>query len=110
MDLDNYNRNANEGLHLPSIAGSWMNIVYGFGGLRSDGEKLALSPTLVNEWRRLRFHLSYQGSRFRVEVNKETVTVTLQSVQAFCMNIYGKSYKICEEGISIQYEDRHMED
>jgi maltose phosphorylase len=87
-----------------------MNIVYGFGGLRSDGEKLALSPTLVNEWSRLCFHLSYQGSRFRVEVNKETVTVTLQRGQEFCMNIYGKPYKISKEGIRIPYEDRHVED
>jgi maltose phosphorylase len=110
MDLDNYNRNADEGLHLPSIAGSWMNIVYGFGGLQSDGKKLALSPSLVDEWSRLCFHLSYQGSKFRVEVNKEFVTVTLQSGQEFSMNIYGQSYKICEEGIRIPYENRHLED
>ena len=40
LDLDNYNRNTNQGIHTTSIAAAWMNIVYGFGGLRTDGEKL----------------------------------------------------------------------
>ena len=50
MDLDNYNRNTGEGLHTTSIAAAWINIVYGFGGLRSDGPRLSLSPTLPSEW------------------------------------------------------------
>jgi maltose phosphorylase len=68
LDLDNYNRNTNEGLHTTSIAGSWMNIVYGFGGLISDGEMLSLSPCLPEEWKALRFPLTYRGSRLQVEI------------------------------------------
>jgi maltose phosphorylase len=70
LDLDNYNRNTNEGLHTTSIAGSWMNIVYGFGGLVSDGETLSLSPSLPDRWRALRFPLTYRGSRLRVEIER----------------------------------------
>ena len=44
LDLDNYNRNTDQGLHPTSIAAAWMNIVYGFGGLRSDGPVLTFNP------------------------------------------------------------------
>ncbi len=52
MDLDNYNRNTEEGLHTTSIAAAWMNIVYGFGGMRSDDEILAFFSDYPNllEW------------------------------------------------------------
>ena len=38
IDIDDYNRNTHQGLHVTSMAAAWMNIVYGFGGMRSDGE------------------------------------------------------------------------
>ena len=50
LDLDDYNRNTSEGIHTTSIAAAWMNIVYGFGGLRSDKSKLVLNPKILNEW------------------------------------------------------------
>nr|WP_245237624.1 hypothetical protein [Paenibacillus ihuae] len=46
LDLDNYNGNTREGLHTTSIAAAWMNIVSGFGGMRSDGERLSFQPSL----------------------------------------------------------------
>ena len=51
MDLDDYNRNTCEGLHTTSIAGAWMNIVYGFGGRpelrRRPAEPVPLHPRPV---------------------------------------------------------------
>ena len=65
MDLDNYNRNTEEGLHTTSIAAAWMNIVYGFGGMRSDDEILAflrLSQSagmdIDSAWKRITERLS----------------------------------------------------
>ena len=46
LDLDNYNRNTREGLHVTSIAMAWANIVYGFAGLRSDGDLLFFAPRM----------------------------------------------------------------
>ena len=40
IDIDDYNRNTHQGLHVTSMAAAWMNIVYGFGGMRSDGDIL----------------------------------------------------------------------
>jgi maltose phosphorylase len=81
LDLDNYNRNTNEGLHTTSIAGSWMNIVYGFGGLISDGERLSLNPVLPDEWQRLRFPLMYRGSRLQVEIARKDGQVSTEATR-----------------------------
>jgi maltose phosphorylase len=98
LDLDNYNRNTNEGLHIPSIAGSWMNIVYGFGGLISDGERLSLNPVLPDEWKLLRFPLSYRGSRMLVTVAREDgsvkTTVALTEGQPVTIMLNGEEYRV----------------
>ena len=76
LDLDDYNRNTNEGLHLTSIAAAWMNIVYGFGGLRSDGEILVLNPTIPPIWKHYSFKIKYQNKNLKVSVSKEQIKIT----------------------------------
>ncbi|MDR1663492.1 MAG: family 65 glycosyl hydrolase [Clostridiales bacterium] len=98
IDLDNYNRNTNEGLHLPSIAGSWMNIVYGFAGLRSDGDILSFDPILPEEWKRLRFPLRYRGSLLRINITRNGVRtetkVTLEGGPAVTVKLNGEDCRV----------------
>lgn len=51
LDLDNYNRNTREGLHITSIVMAWANIVYGFAGLRSDDAQLRFAPRMPERWK-----------------------------------------------------------
>ncbi|WP_225046865.1 glycoside hydrolase family 65 protein [Lacticaseibacillus kribbianus] len=88
MDLDNYNRNTRDGLHTTSIAAAWLNIVYGFGGLRSDGPELILNPGLPAKWRGYRFGLSYRGATIHVAVAAKQVTLTASAPVA--LKVYGK--------------------
>ena len=71
MDLDNYNRNSGDGLHTTSIAAAWMNIVYGFGGMRSDGDVLSFDPWIPAGWKGYLFHVNYRGAVITVEVDQE---------------------------------------
>ncbi|QUL53074.1 family 65 glycosyl hydrolase [Paenibacillus tritici] len=73
LDLDNYNRNTREGLHTTSIAAAWMNIVYGFGGMRSDGPCLSFRPTLPRQWTSYSFQVRYEGVLLGITVNKDSV-------------------------------------
>ncbi len=73
LDLDNYNRNTREGLHTTSIAAAWMNIVYGYGGMRSDGirsdgTRLRFCPTIPSQWDHYSFRIMYQGDVISVTV------------------------------------------
>jgi maltose phosphorylase len=98
MDLDNYNRNTNQGIHTTSIAAAWMNIVYGFGGLRSDGEKLSVSPSLPKNWGGYSFKISYQGVVIEIDVDKENVCIKTNGDKSVELNVYGKDVEINSEG------------
>jgi alpha,alpha-trehalose phosphorylase len=71
VDLRDLGHNTADGLHLASLAGSWIATVAGFGGLRDTGELLAFAPRLPDHLTRLEFRLAYQGRQLRVEVRHE---------------------------------------
>jgi maltose phosphorylase len=96
MDLDNYNRNTCEGLHTTSIAGAWMNIVYGFGGLRSDGESLALTPTIPAGWNAYSFKLLIGGCVVGVTVTPEEVRLTCDGECG--LTLYGEPLRLTKTG------------
>jgi maltose phosphorylase len=96
MDLDNYNRNTCEGLHTTSIAGAWMNIVYGFGGLRSDGDMLALAPVIPAGWSAYSFKLLIGGCAVGVTVTPEEVTLTCDGECGLVL--YGKALRLTKAG------------
>lgn len=73
MDLDNYNRNSHEGLHTTSIAGSWMNIVYGFGGLNHKGTQIYLNPTIPSSWTQYQFKLKLGQKVLEVSISQDWV-------------------------------------
>jgi maltose phosphorylase len=108
MDLDNYNRNTTEGLHTTSIAAAWVNIVYGFGGMRSDGDILAFNPSLPKQWQGYEFRIIYRGVRIRVTVKKEAVCFTSSDAVEIevSLMVYGSLYKLGSGGLSIPLYDR----
>jgi maltose phosphorylase len=100
IDLDNYNRNTGEGIHLTSIAAAWMNIVYGFGGMRSDGELLSFQPSIPAHWNGYNFQVFYRGSWLRVEVSQTETVVCLQSGEPVRVNVNGREVEISPAGIT----------
>ncbi|MFF2481389.1 glycoside hydrolase family 65 protein [Paenibacillus sp. NPDC058071] len=101
LDLDNYNRNTREGLHTTSIAAAWMNIVYGFGGMRSDGDHLVLRPTIPARWDSYSFPISYKESKLIVEVNKQRASIKAVSGKAIELTIYGQTHTVTADGVTI---------
>ncbi|MBE3090181.1 MAG: family 65 glycosyl hydrolase [Actinobacteria bacterium] len=102
MDLDNYNRNTHEGLHITSIAAAWMNIVYGFAGMRSDGEILSFSPSIPGLWMSYSFRILYRDAVLNINVNKEKVSIKTVNNQEADIKLYSREYKVNSEGITIK--------
>lgn len=102
IDLDDYNRNAREGLHLTAIAASWMNIVYGFGGFRSDGDLPGLSPSLPAAWTALSFKLTLRGSLVKVELASGRVKVSLVSGGKVEFALYGERKTLSQVGEAVE--------
>ncbi|MBO5146307.1 MAG: family 65 glycosyl hydrolase [Lachnospiraceae bacterium] len=102
MDLDNYNRNGDEGLHTTSIAAAWMNIIYGFGGMRSDGDILELSPTIPQGWKGYQFRITCRNCVLKVQVEKDCVKAGLLEGSRLELKIYGKDYALTQQTETIE--------
>ena len=61
LDLDDYNKEVHEGLHITSMAGTWLSIVEGFAGMRVKNGKLHFTPRLPKHWESLSFKVIFQG-------------------------------------------------
>ena len=61
LDLDDYNKEVHEGLHITSMAGTWLSIVEGFAGMRVKNGKLTFTPRLPKHWKSLSFKVIFQG-------------------------------------------------
>jgi maltose phosphorylase len=104
MDLDNYNRNTREGLHTTSIAGAWMNIVCGFGGLHTETATLTLAPIIPNGWEGYSFRVCTGGSIVRAEITRKKVTLAVQQGDNVSAVLYGKKILITENPTAYDIE------
>jgi alpha,alpha-trehalose phosphorylase len=78
IDLQDLHDNTGDGLHIASLAGAWIALVSGFGGLRVCSGELVLDPALPAGINRLCFGLRWQGMRLTVEVQPDQVTYSLR--------------------------------
>jgi maltose phosphorylase len=103
MDLDNYNRNTEQGLHVTSAAGVWASMVFGYGGMRTDGDVLILAPTLPRQWRSYRFRVLYRGALLEVRVDADKVHLQLVTDAApVTVRVYGRDCEITTQGIEVE--------
>ena len=73
VDLQDRKKDTEDGLHMASLAGAWISLVCGFGGLRDHGGKLRFAPRLPSGIGRLSFAVSWRGCCVRVEVTDSRV-------------------------------------
>ena len=92
LDLDDYNHEVEEGLHITSMAGSWLAIVEGFGGKRVHDGKLSFDPQIPSEWRKYAFRILFQGHPVEVSVSRQGVEVVYQGPQPLTVAIWGQNY------------------
>ncbi|HYE84509.1 MAG TPA: glycosyl hydrolase family 65 protein [Clostridia bacterium] len=105
LDLDNYNRNTREGLHTTSLAGTWINIVYGFGGMRSDGDRLRFNPSIPRAWSSYSFRITYRGAVLSIEVGKEKLHFRVMNDKSITVEIYGEKQVIDSRGVTVAIPD-----
>ncbi len=79
MDLSDVGGNVRHGAHIASIGGSWLALVYGFGGLRDAGGRVSFRPSLPEEWSELSFQLQVRGSHLRIVARRDGTSYRLLS-------------------------------
>lgn len=106
LDLDNYNRNTGDGLHTTSIAAAWVDIVFGFGGMRSEPGTdgiLSVSPVKPDQWKKYSFRIVYKGVPVLIEVTDASVSVRPCAAikTPLKISVYGKPLMLDSAGITV---------
>lgn len=94
LDLDNYNNDTEDGCHITSMAGTWMAIVQGFGGLRVHEGELVLRPFIPSHWTSFSFKVMFRGARLKVNATADSIIVTNESDTPAAIRIYDQSYTV----------------
>jgi maltose phosphorylase len=78
LDLDDYNKEVEEGCHITSMAGTWMSIVEGFGGMRVKNDALHFSPKIPKEWKGYSFKINFRNQVLKVSVSQKETSFSLE--------------------------------
>ncbi len=97
LDLDNYNDDTEDGLHITSMAGSWLSIVHGFAQMKTAHESLSFAPFIPEAWEHYSFHIVYRNHALTVKVTKEQVTIS-QKGEPLILKLYGKEVSLEKDG------------
>jgi alpha,alpha-trehalose phosphorylase len=109
IDLRDLHHNSGDGLHIASLAGAWIALVGGFGGMRDHGGVLAFDPALPLGLARLCFSVRWQGMRLKVDVTEEQVTYSLRDGDDGSMALRHAGTEITvtvKESVTIKLEPR----
>jgi alpha,alpha-trehalose phosphorylase len=94
MDLRDVEHNTSDGLHMASLAGSWLALVAGFGGLRAGAGDLAFSPRVPGGIPRLTFRMRYRGRKLSVTVEVHRARYQLLEGDPLTVSHYGQSFEL----------------
>ena len=90
LDLDDYNHEVHEGLHITSMAGTWMSIVEGFGGMRIKNNALHFEPRIPSEWNGYSFKINFRNTVIKVEVTQKDTKFSLEGDKPLKIFVFGK--------------------
>ncbi|NNE76670.1 MAG: glycoside hydrolase family 65 protein, partial [Pricia sp.] len=89
LDLDDYNKEVEEGLHITSMAGTWMSIVEGFGGMRVADDKLSFTPRIPAQWDAYSFKINFRNRILKITVTKEKTEFLLHGTEDMSIRVNG---------------------
>ena len=97
LDLDDYNKEVEEGCHITSMAGTWMSIVEGFGGMRVKNNRLHFTPKIPKEWKGYSFKINFRNQIVKVAVTASGSTFTVDGNTEMTINVNGKDVVVSPE-------------
>ncbi|MES2486866.1 MAG: glycoside hydrolase family 65 protein, partial [Bacteroidota bacterium] len=94
LDLDDYNKEVEEGLHITSMAGTWMSIVEGFGGMRVKNDTLHFEPRIPEQWQGYSFKINFRNQVLKVSVHPGETRFTLEGGHELKVVVNGKEVTV----------------
>ena len=100
LDLDDYNKEVEEGCHITSMAGTWMSIVEGFGGMRIKNDVLHFSPKIPKEWKAYSFKINFRNHLLKVAVSHSETTFSLEGKTALSVFVNEKIVEVMPNALA----------
>lgn len=97
MDLDDVKGNTSGGAHTACMGGSWMTIVYGFGGMRVYDGKVHLNPYVPESWDSYSFKVLFKGARVQVDAAKGRVRLSLVEGDSMTIDVCGAEVELTKK-------------
>ena len=94
MDLNDLEHNVRDGVHMGSLAGAWLAVVAGLGGMRHNGDALGFAPRLPPRIQSLTFRLTFLDRLIKVTVNRRSASYTLVRGKPLSFQHYGKDLRL----------------
>lgn len=94
LDLDDYNNEVGQGLHITSMAGSWQIIVRGFAGMKILNDMLCFTPLLPAKWNSYTFKINFRDCTLRMEVGKNEIKALIIEGNNLNIRIYEIVYTL----------------
>lgn len=89
MDLNDFKNNVAEGVRSACLGGTWMAVVHGFSGMRTDARGLSFAPVLPAAWKGYRFGMIYRGRRLTIDVRDGNLRITMERGEPLAVRVYG---------------------
>ena len=102
LDLENYNNDTQDGLHITSMAGSWMTIVQGFAGMKIENDLLSFSPYLPENWDDYSFKINFRKRLLKINVYKDKLQITKERGEKIAILVFGNKYELSDNDLNIQ--------
>ena len=99
LDLDDYNNEGDQGLHITSMPGSWLAIVRGFAGLQILNDTLKIEPVIPEKWSSYSFKVNYLGNTLHIQVSKE-IKISLTAGSQLNIQVYQNVYEL-RQGLAL---------
>lgn len=90
LDLDDYNNDTEDGCHITSMAGTWMSIIKGFGGMKVVNGELHFAPFIPKQWKSYSFRIEFRKRVLKIEVSRESVKAKLESGDPIKIHVSNK--------------------
>ncbi|QHM60396.1 Maltose phosphorylase [Pediococcus pentosaceus] len=94
LDLDNYNNDTVDGLHITAMTGGWIAVVQGFAGMRVRDGKLHYAPFLPKKWSHYSFRQVFRDRLIEVDVDRDGSHFKLIDGEPITIDVAGKPVEL----------------
>ncbi len=97
LDLDDYNNDTEDGCHITSMAGTWMAVVKGFGGMRIENDMLCFTPYLPSKWKGYSFKIRFRNRLLHIQVNQSGTSIRKVAGDELTIKVKDKDIRLVRD-------------